>query len=168
MSVWERLSSAGLTLKVEEWTIIQGVPVTSESWKKQGNESHLESLDEMQSCWHFDFSLFRSLLDLQSPELYNNTFMLFQPTGLLVISYSGCRKLIHYISCAFILLLSEKLVLVITFRTGLVMMNFARFWFSENVFNMPSFFWFQLHWFLLLSISFLWLVLGLICSFLVL
>ena len=58
-------------------------PRATGSWKRPGMGFPLEILKAAQPCWHLDSSQLIKIWNFRAPKLWENTFLLFQPLGLL-------------------------------------------------------------------------------------
>ena len=66
-----------------------------EPGKGKETDSPIDPLEGLRFSWHLDFSPVRSMLDFWSPELQDNTFVLFWATTFVAIYYGSHRKLIQ-------------------------------------------------------------------------
>lgn len=68
----------------------------AEKGKKMGSPPRAPK--RMQSCGHLDFSLWATILNFWTSELWKDPFVMFQVTTFMVISYNSKRKLTQHVS----------------------------------------------------------------------
>ena len=61
----------------------QGIPGATRSWKRPGMSFPLEILKAALPCSHLDFSQMIKIWNFRALKLWENTFLLFKPPGLL-------------------------------------------------------------------------------------